>query len=334
METPSLTRRSALLAGAALGAASLTGCGQDARILRSADAHPPNYPTVLGVKEFARLLKERSNGELQLKVYPGAQLGGEEDTLEITIFGGLDMNRVSISPLGSIVPETRIPTLPFLFRSTAHFRAALDGAPGRAILDAFEPHGMVGLCYYDSGARSFYTRDRLINSPEDLKGQKIRVQNSDLFVSMVEALGGDATPMSYGEIYQAILQGVIDGAENNWPSYESSRHFEAAPFYSLTRHVMAPEVFLMSKKRWDKLDREAQDLIRLCARDSVPFMRQKWDERSAISEQRVLEAGVEVITPELAPFVERVQPVWEKYLTEPHMRKLADDILAVEVPDA
>jgi tripartite ATP-independent transporter DctP family solute receptor len=279
---------------------------------------------------MARLLEERSGGRLRTKLFPGGVLGEERDTLEITIFGGLDFNRVNLGPLNSIAKETLVPTLPFMFRSIAHMRNSMDGAPGDAILKSLEPHGLVGLCFYDSGARSFYTTDRLIERPEDLAGLKIRVQSSDIFVSLVEALGGDATPMAYGEVYQGLLQGVIDGAENNWPSYESTRHFEAAKYYSLTRHVMAPEVLLMSAKRWAKLSSEDQALIRQCARDSVPLMRDIWDARVAQSRAIVMEAGVQLIEPDIAPFQERVRPVWDRYLDTPELRALASGIEAVE----
>jgi tripartite ATP-independent transporter DctP family solute receptor len=309
----------------------LTGCGQGgARVLRGADTHPEGYPTVEGVKAMARLLDERSGGRLRTKLFPGSVLGEERDTLEITIFGGLDFNRVNIGPLNSIAKETLVPTLPFMFRSIAHMRNAMDGAPGEEILSALQPHGLIGLCFYDSGARSFYTTGRLIERPEDLQGLKIRVQSSDLYVSMVEALGGDATPMAYGEVYQGLLQGVIDGAENNWPSYESTRHFEAAKYYSLTRHVMAPEVLLMSAKRWAKLAPDDQALVRQCARDSVPIMRDVWDARVARSREIVMETGVQLIEPDITPFRERVRPVWERYLDTPELRSLASRMEAVE----
>lgn len=317
---------------AAAGAAILLGGCERApgRILRGADTHPEGYPTVEGVKAMARMLDERSGGRLRTKLYPGSVLGEERDTLEITIFGGLDFNRVNLGPLNSIAKETLVPTLPFMFRSIAHMRNAMDGAPGEAILKALEPHGLIGLCFYDSGARSFYTTGRLIERPEDLAGLKIRVQNSDLFVSMVEALGGDATPMAFGEVYQGLLQGVVDGAENNWPSYESTRHFEAAKYYSLTRHVMAPEVLVMSAKRWAKLEPADKALVRQCAKDSVPKMRGIWDARVARSRAEVLAAGVTVIEPDIAPFQDKVRPVWQRYLDTPELAALADAIAAVE----
>lgn len=327
---PFLTRRSMLVGAAAY---ALPACSRrDGRTLRAADNNPDGYPTVEGVKRFAELLAERSSNSLRTKLYPGGQLGQEKDTLEITIFGGLDFNRINLAPLNSVSKETLVPTLPFMFRSTQHMRAAMDGAPGQTILDALRPHGLVGLCFYDSGARSFYTTKRAINEPGDLQGLKIRVQNSDLYVSMVEALGGDATPMPFGEVYQGLLQGVVDGAENNWPSYESTRHFEAAKYYSLTRHVLAPEVLVMSLKRWRKLSAEEQELVVACARDSVPHMRAQWDARVENAKKIVLDSGVRVVAPDIKPFQEKVQPVWDKYLTTPQLKSLANDIQSIEVP--
>lgn len=321
-----MTTRRNFMIGAAAGMA-LSGCGQSTgRVLRGADTHPDGYPTVEAVKYFGRLLEERSGGALSLLQYNGGQLGSEKDTLEITIFGGLDFNRVNMAPLNSIVPESFIPSLPFMFRSVEHMRASMDGTPGDAVLHALESEGLVGLCFYDSGARSIYTTDRLIMEPGDMQGLKIRVQNSDLYVSLIDALGGDPTPMAFAEVYQGLLQGVVDGAENNWPSYESTRHFEAAPFYSLTQHVMAPEVLVMSKRRYDRLSPAHQELVHACAKESVPLMRKLWDERVERSRALVLEAGIELGQPELAPFQEKVQSVWSSFLTKPALRNLAEDI--------
>lgn len=297
--------------------------------MRGADTHPSGYPTVAAVEGMAAALLAASDGRLRMKVFPGGQLGEERDTLELTIFGGLDFNRVNLAPLNAIASETIVPTLPFLFRDEAHMRAAMDSQPGARILDSLAAHGLVGLCFYDSGARSFYTKGRAIHSPDDLKGLKIRVQNSDLFVSMVEALGADATPMAYGEVYQGLLQGVVDGAENNWPSYQSSRHFEAAPIYSLTRHVMAPEVLVMSARRWRKLATADQELVRDAARASVAQMRALWDSRTESARAALLAQGVTVIEPAPDAFAAKVAPVWARYLTTPALRRLAAEISAI-----
>ena len=281
---------------------------------------------------MGQLLTQRSEGRLAIEQYPGGVLGQEKDALEITIFGGVDLNRVNLAPLTSIVPETAVPALPFLFRSQEHMRLALDGPLGQRILEMLTPHGLIGLCFYDSGARSFYTTSRIIDRPEDLRGLKIRVQSSDLFVEMVRALGASPTPMDFGEVYQGLLQGTIDGAENNWPSYENTRHFEAAPFYSETMHVIAPEVLTMSAITWERLTTPDRELIRQCALESVPYMRTLWDERERIAREALVRDGVTVHSPNLEPFQALVQPVWDKFATTPVSRALVADILAVEVP--
>ncbi|NVE94356.1 TRAP transporter substrate-binding protein [Altererythrobacter lutimaris] len=317
----------ALVAGAGLGSA----CAQRGdSLLTAVDTHPEGYPTVEAVRFMGRLLAERSGGRLAIEHYPGGVLGQEKDSLEITIFGGIDLNRVNLAPLNSIVPETVVPALPFLFSSTEHMRNAMDGAPGRRILDALKPHGLIGLCYYDSGGRSFYTTKRAIERPEDLRGLKIRVQTSDLFVEMVRALGGSPTPMDFGEVYQGLLQGTVDGAENNWPSYESTRHFEAAKYYSETRHVLSPEVLTMSLRSWNKLSPEDQYLIRSCAEESVPHMRRLWDARVEQSRAAVLAGGVIHNEPDPRPFQELVKPVWERFLTTASMRNIVAEIAAMD----
>lgn len=330
--TPFTPSRRTVLAGA--GAALLgAGCSQDVagRPFLAADAHPMDYPTVRAVLRMGEQLRERSDGKFSVKMFAGGQLGSERDTIEITTFGGLDLNRVPIAALNSIEPMSLIPSLPFLFRSTEHMRAALDGEAGDRILASLEPHGMIGLCFYDSGERSFYNTKGPILTPDDMKGMKIRVQNSDLYVSMIKALGADATPMSFGEVYQALVQGVIDGAENNWPSYHGTRHFEAAEYYSLSRHVMAPEMLVMSTSRWNKLNSSERTLVRETARESVPYMRALWDARVEESREFVLNAGVSVNEiPDLTLFSDRMRPVWDDYIVTPEQKVLVRMIEQVE----
>lgn len=276
---------------------------------------------------MSRLLDERSNGELSIRIYSGGQLGSERDTLELTVFGGLDLNRVNLAPLNAFAPETVLLSLPFLFRSEKHLRAVLDGAPGQTVLNALEPHGLIGLCFYDSGARNFYNVRQPIVTPADMRGMKIRVQNSDLYVSMIEALGANATPMDLSEVYQGLMQRVIDGAENNWPSYESTRHFETAPFYSLTGHVMAPEVLVMSARSWSRLGGQERELVRECARDSVPFMRKRWDERVTASRERIADAGVKINNVDnVAAFSELMRPVWDRFVETRTQQRLLSQI--------
>lgn len=322
-------RRHVLAAGAAM--AGLSACGvRTGREFLSTDTHPEEYPTVQAVKEMGRLLSARTDGRLGIKIYAGGQLGSEQDTLEITVFGGLDLNRVNLAPLNSIEPLTSIPALPFLFQSNDHMRRALDGPIGDEILASLEPHGLIGLCFYDSGDRNFYNTRRPIRTPADMRGLKIRVPSSDLYVSMIRALGADATPMSIAEVYQALVQGVIDGAENNWPSYESGRHFEAAKYYSLTQHVIAPEVLVMSKSRWDKLDEADRALVRQMAKESVPYMRTLWDQRVEDSRARLMASGIEVNEIEdKAAFAAAMRPVWDRYIVSEKAQRLVSQIEAM-----
>jgi tripartite ATP-independent transporter DctP family solute receptor len=328
-----LTRRQVLLAPVLLSACSRDSGGPD-RPLFVADAHPDEYPTVQALYAIDDILNRRTGGEMRVRVYSGGQLGSEEDTLEITIFGGLDLNRVNLAPLNSIVPETIVLALPFLFRSVAHSRAAFDGETGQRILDAMQVQGMKGLCFYDSGARSFYNTKRPVYTPSDMSGLKLRVQNSNIYVAMVQALGANPTPISYGEVYQALVQGVVDGAENNWPSFESSRHFEVARHYSLTRHVLAPEVLVASQITWDKLTPEQQVHLQVAADESVPIMRRLWDQRVADARRRLLENGIQLVDDvDHAAFAERMLPVWDRFLNTPALRKLSEDIVNLESDD-
>ena len=195
--------------------------------LRSADIHPDGYPTVEAVKYMGELVSQRTNGRIKIEVTNNAALGTEKDTIEQTRFGVIDMNRVNAAPFNNLVPQTVVLGLPFLFRSTEHMHKTVDGPIGDEVLAAFEPHGLIGLAFYDSGARSFYSTKKPIEKLADLKGMKVRVQQSDLWIAMMEAFGANATPMPFGEVYSSLETGVVDAAENNWPSYESSRHFRS-----------------------------------------------------------------------------------------------------------
>lgn len=315
-------------------ASTLGGCAILDRPLLAADSQPDGYPTVEALRFFAKDLETRTGGRMKVAVYPSEQLGSQNDTMELAQFGGVDFIRLNIAPLNVLVPETRVPTLPFLFRSIAHMRAAMDGAIGRQVLDALTDYGLVGLAFYESGARSIYTKNREVRSPEDMRGLKIRVQTSDLFVAMIEAMGANATPMAYGEVYQGLQQGVINGAENNFPSYESSRHFEAAPIYSLTRHVMAPEIFAMSLQSWKRLSSIDKDHVRAAAQKSVKFMRNLWDARVETSRTIVENAGVKIVADvDLPAFAERMEPIWNKFASEAKLRRMVEDIHLAQVND-
>jgi tripartite ATP-independent transporter DctP family solute receptor len=318
----------ALFASAAFAGSVLA---QEAIVLRSSDTHPDGYPTVEAVKYMGELIAERTDGRITVEVYHSAQLGEERDTIEQTQFGVLDLNRVSLGPFNNLIEATKVPSLPFIFRDVAHMRKVMDGEIGQEILDAFEEHNLVGLAFYDAGARSIYNRSKPVDSIDDLQGMRLRVMQSDVFVDMTQALGANATPMPYGEVYSSIQTGVIDGAENNWPSYESSGHFEVAGYYTLTEHLIVPEVLVMSKQRWDSLSPEDQTIIRDAARESVAHQRELWEAREKTSEEHVIAAGAQIVRGiDKAPFQAAMVPVYERHATSDELRSLIERIQAVE----
>jgi tripartite ATP-independent transporter DctP family solute receptor len=319
-----MTRCMSMAVGAAV---AFCASGAQARDFRSADVHPADYPTVMAVQYMGKQLAGETQGRLGVKVYPSGVLGTERDNIEQLRLGGLDLMRINAGPLNSVVPETIATVLPFVFRSTEHMRKVLDGPIGDEILASMESQGLVGLAFYDSGARSFYTARKPIKSLADMKGLKIRVQQSDLFVAMIEALGANPTPMPYGEVYTALKTGIVDAAENNWPSYESSRHFEAAKYYSLTEHSLAPEVLVFSKKVWDGLPKADQAAIRKAAKDSVPYMRKLWDEREVKARKVVEAAGSQTITiANKQEFIDAMKPVYAKFSATPRLADLVKRI--------
>lgn len=300
-------------------------------LLRAAETHPYDYPTAQALEFMGEKLSELSNDRFYLKIYAGGQLGEERATLEITIFGGIDINRVNLAPLNTIVPETVVLSLPFLFRSVNHMRKTVDGPIGDEILSCLEPHGLIGLAYYDSGERSFYTTSKQIYTPADLIGQKIRVQNSDLYVAMMKALGANPTPMGFGQVYESLVLGTIDGSENNWPSYVTTGHYQVAPYYTLTRHTMTPEVIVISKKRWDKLSRGDQEILRQAAKASVPYMRKLWDQKVIASRMKLMKQNTHVVENiDTTPFVEAMVPVYQEFVGDARLRELVRRIKAVQ----
>ncbi len=326
-----LTRRSLLsTAGALVAAPAIVGpaFGQAAITLRSTDIHPDGYPTIDAVKFMGQLLEQRTQGRVKINVFHSAQLGQERDTIDQTRFGVIDMNRINMAPFNNLIASTNVPSLPFIFRSVAHMRKVMDGPIGDSILNDFTPHNLVGLAFYDSGSRSFYNSKRAINTPADMRGMKIRVQQSDMFVALVQALGANATPMPFGEVYTSLQTGVIDGAENNWPSYESTRHFEVSKFYSLTEHSLSPEVLVMSKRSFDRFNAADQALIRAAAKESVAKMRELWDAREKASEAKVRAGGAQINTVEKQPFIDAMKPVYDRFVTSAPMKDLVARIQA------
>lgn len=289
---------------------------------RSSDAHPDGYPTVEAVRYMGEVLKKLTNGRHSIGLFSGGKLGSEKDTVEQTKIGALAMTRVNVAPMNNICAPTMVPTMPFLFHSKEHMRRVLDGPIGEEILKSCEAQGFIGLAFYDSGARSIYSAKKPVKTLADAKGLKVRVQQSDLWVALLEAMGANATPMPYGEVYTALKTNLVDAAENNYPSYESSRHYEVAKFYSRTEHSMAPEILLFSKRVWDGLSAEDQKAIRQAAKESVPYMRKLWDEREEKSLAAVKAGGAQIVEVDKASFQAAMKPVYDKFITDAKLKDL------------
>jgi tripartite ATP-independent transporter DctP family solute receptor len=307
---------------AAAAAALLMAAAAQATEFRSADIHnADDYPTVVAVKYMSEQLDKKSGGKHKIKVFNKGALGTEKETIDQVKIGALDMTRVNISPMNNICPLTQVPTMPFLFHSVDHMRKVLDGPVGEEILRSCESAGFIGLAFYDSGARSIYAK-KPVKTVADAKGMKIRVQQSDLWVALVSAMGANATPMPYGEVYTGLKTGLIDAAENNIPSYDTAKHVEAVKMYSKTEHSMAPEMLLMSKVIWDKLPKADQDMIRAAAKESVAVQRKAWDEQEAKSLANVKAQGAQIIEVDKASFQAAMGPVYEKFMTSPDQKRL------------
>lgn len=307
-------------------AMALSAIAAGAAEFRSADIHnADDYPTVVAVKRMSEILEKSSGGKHKIKVFNKGALGTEKETIDQVKIGALELTRVNISPMNSVCPLTQVPTMPFLFRSVEHMRKTLDGPVGEEILKSCESAGFVGLAFYDSGARSIYAK-KPIKTVADAKGLKIRVQQSDLWVALMGAMGANATPMPYGEVYTGLKTGLIDAAENNIPSFDTAKHYEAVKVYSKTEHSMAPEMLLMSKVVYDKLPKAEQDMLRAAAKESVAFQRQKWDEQEAKSLANVKAGGAQIVDVDKASFQAVMGPVYDKFMTTPDMKRLVKSV--------
>ena len=301
---------------------ALAALSANATEFRSADTHnADDYPTVAAVKYMSTLLEQKSGGKHKIKVFNKQALGSEKETIDQVKIGALDFTRVNVGPMNGICPLTQVPTMPFLFNSIAHMRKSLDGPIGDEILKSCEAVGFVGLAFYDSGARSIYAK-KPIKTVADVKGMKIRVQQSDLWVALISAMGANATPMPYGEVLMGLKTGLIDAAENNIPSFDTAKQHESVKFYSKTEHSMAPEILVMSKIVYDKLPKAEQDMIRAAAKESVAFERQKWDEQEAKSLATVVAAGAQIVDVDKKSFQAVMGPVYDKFMVTPDMKRL------------
>jgi tripartite ATP-independent transporter DctP family solute receptor len=296
-------------------------------VLKAADVQPEDYPTTMGMKYMAKLLDERSKGRIKMQVYGGAQLGAEKETIEMTQAGTIAFNRINAAPLASFAPSMGVYSMPYLFRDADHLWSVLQGPVGTGLLKNLENSNLIGLAYYDSGARSFYTKGKPIKTVEDMKGLKIRVQQSKIFIDLVNTLGGSATPMSYGEVYSGLQTGIIDGAENNAPSLWTTKHYEVAKYYSLDQHSMVPEVLVMSKKAWDGLSSDDQKLVAQAAQDSVAEQRKLWAALDQKSMTELVAKGTVIVNPDKTSFQKAVQSMYAKY---PEFKDLISQIQAVK----
>ncbi len=263
-------------------------------VLKLADNHAEDYPTVMGDKEFARLVDEKSNGQLKIEVYHGGQLGSEETAIEQVQFGAIDLVRTSLTPLAKYNDKFNVLMLPYLYSSTDHMFKVLDGEIGDDFKSALVKNNMLGISWFDSGARNFYNTKKEIKKVSDLKGMKIRVQDSELMMDLISALGASPTPMAFGEVYGALQTGVIDGAENNAPSYDSTSHFEVAKFYTEDAHIRIPEMILINNKKFNSLSEKNKKIIIESGKEAAIKQREFWAEREQKSIEKVVNGGAKI----------------------------------------
>ena len=316
-----MQRRDFIKLSAGLGAAALapipSARAQTKAVFKAADVQPVGYPTVASVESMGKKLAEATQGRLSIQTYPSAQLGAEKETIEQTQIGAIQLLRVSAGALGPIVDDINVVNMPFLFKKMAQAQKMMDGEIGQELLDkitASPNANLVGLCWMDSGARSFYDTKHAIKSLADIKGLKLRVIGNPIFIDMVNALGGNGIAMGYDQVFSSLQTGVIDGAENNPPSYVFSNHYTAAKYYSLTEHLIIPEVLLFSKRAWTGLSADDQNLIKKFAREAQLEERELWKKYEQQAMDKAKAAGCEIVEiADKAPFQAAVKPVWDKY---------------------
>jgi tripartite ATP-independent transporter DctP family solute receptor len=326
--------RSAVLALTLAAAAALAtpSHAQQKLVLKASDVHPAGYPTVVAVEHFGDKLAKATNGRISVQMYASMQLGGEKEAIEQAQVGAIQLARVSVGALGPVVADLNVFNLPFLFRNTAHMQKVIDGPIGQELLDKVTGNanaGLVGLCWMDAGARSLYDTKKPIKSIADLKGLKVRVMGNPMFVDMMNALGGNGVAMGYDQVFSALQTGVVDGAENNPPSFVFDNHYQVAKYYTLTEHLIVPEILVLSRRTWDALSAEDRELVRKLAREAQAEERGLWTayEKQAVDKAKA--AGIEIIEiADKAPFQAAVKPVWDKY--GPRFADLIKRIQAVD----
>jgi tripartite ATP-independent transporter DctP family solute receptor len=311
---------------------SLGSCGQikKERVLKLAHGLDTSHPVHHGMVYMADLAEKKSGGRLKIDIYPSGQLGQERECLELLQIGSLAMTKVSASVMENFAPSYKVLSLPYIFRDPAHSYRVMDGDIGEKILQQEQKFWLRGLTFYDAGYRSFYTKDRPVIQPGDLRGLKLRVQPSNMAMNMVRAFGGSPTPISWGELYTALQQGVVDGAENNSPSFYFSRHYEVCKYYSLNEHTAVPDVLLISTVVWDKLTEQERVWLLESARESAVYQRKLWQESEKFCLEEVQKAGVEILYPDKEAFAAKVQPLYDAFKDDPELYSLIQEIQAIE----
>ncbi|HMB90591.1 MAG TPA: TRAP transporter substrate-binding protein [Rhodothermales bacterium] len=310
----------------------VAGCGaeRNVKVIKLGHSLDPSHSVHQAMEFMAERLAETSGGTMRLDIYPSQQLGTEREAIELLQIGSLGMTKVSSSALEGFAPAYQVFGLPYLFRDDTHRFSVLKAEVGQEILRSAEPFNLRGLAYYDAGSRSFYTKERPVNTPTDLEGLKIRTQESLVAIRMVRALGGSATPISWGELYSALQQGIVEGAENNPPSFYLSRHYEVCKYYSLDEHTAVPDVLLISTVVWNDLTPQQQTWLQEAAVASAEHQKGLWAEAEQEALAAVEQAGVEIIRPDKSLFVEQVQPLYESFRSNPQVYDLIQRVRAVE----
>jgi tripartite ATP-independent transporter DctP family solute receptor len=303
--------------GLALAAPALPAAAQSKMVLKATDVHPLGYPTVEAIVRMGKKLEDATQGRLSIQMFPSMQLGGEKEMIEQAQVGALQIARISVGPVGTIVDDLNVFNMPFVFRDSAHMEKVIDGPIGAEMLEKISNNPqtrLIGLGWMNAGSRNVYNSKRPIRSLDDLKGLKIRMMGNPLFVDTMNALGGNGIAMGFDQLYNAMQTGVVDGAENNPPTYVTGNHFQVAKYFSMTEHLIIPEIFVFSKRSWDGLQKADQDLIKKVSREAQLEQRQLWYKMEAESVEKMKAMGIEIVTfKDKTPFQNAVKPVWDKY---------------------
>jgi tripartite ATP-independent transporter DctP family solute receptor len=298
----------------------------NARDFQATDTQPQEHPTVQAIVYMDQLVRDRTQGRHRINVFHSGTLGEQTKTFEQTRLGAIDINRTNMAPFTSFIGVANILGMPFLFRSVDHLHKVLDGQIGEDILDGLRPYGFIGLAFYEAGSRSVYTSERPVRMLEDLKGLRIRLQQSDLMINLFKAFGAESVLLPYTQTMTGLSTKLIDAAENNWPSYMTSKHYTVAPYYSLTEHTMTPDILLMSSSTWDSLSREDQQIFRQAARESSKFMRSQWEAQEERAQRQARDVGVAVIKIDKKPFEAAAAGLYDQVLLDSGLNLLLESI--------